>query len=106
MLFLVLFSMCDGELLSVTHAHINQLSLGGVMKSSISGIVQRLQILGYLTMLLSAGFLAGTFLIESDIYQAFLLGAFFTSLLGIILLFGFSDVIHMLGEIRDQMDRA
>ncbi|MCH7696479.1 MAG: hypothetical protein IIB73_09350 [Proteobacteria bacterium] len=76
------------------------------MKSSISGIVKRLQILGYLAIFLSVGFLAGTFLIESDIYQAFFLGAFFISLLGIILLFGFSKVIHMLGEIRDQMGRA
>ncbi len=76
------------------------------MKSSISSIVKRLQILGYLTMLLSAGFLAGTFLIESDIYQAFFLGAFFISLLGIILLFGFSKVIHMLDEIRDQVSKS
>ena len=76
------------------------------MESSIPGIVKRLKILGYLTMLLSAGFLAGTFLTVSDIYQAFLLGAFFISLLGIILLFGFSKVIHMLGEIRDQVSKS
>lgn len=76
------------------------------MESSIPSIVKRLQILGYITMLLSAGFLAGTFLTVSDIYQAFLLGAFFISLLGIILLFGFSKVIHMLDEIRDQVSKS
>ncbi|MCZ6525017.1 MAG: hypothetical protein O6928_00415 [Gammaproteobacteria bacterium] len=76
------------------------------MESSIPGIVKRLQILGYLAIFLSAGFLAGTFLTESDIYQAFLLGAFFISLLGIILLFGFSKVIHMLDEIRDQVSKS
>jgi len=32
MLILVLCSMCDGELLSVTHAHINQLSLEGIIE--------------------------------------------------------------------------
>jgi len=54
--------------------------------------------------LLAAGFLMGTSVVESDIYRAFCLGAFFTSLIGIILLFGFSEIILLLGEIRDQTE--
>ena len=58
--------------------------------------------MGFLTVLLSCGFLAGTFVIEEEIYRAFCLGAFFTCVIGIIMLFGFSKVIVLLGEIRDQ----
>ncbi|MFQ5659938.1 MAG: hypothetical protein ACE5GZ_05890 [Gammaproteobacteria bacterium] len=76
------------------------------MKTSVPGIVKMLQVLGFLAVLLSTGCLAGTFIIESDIYRAFFLGAFFTSIIGIILLFGFSKVIQLLGEIRDQADAS
>ena len=58
--------------------------------------------MGFLAVLLSGGFLAGTFYIESEIYRAFCLGAFFTCVIGIIMLFGFCKVIVLLGEIRDQ----
>ena len=72
------------------------------MKASVPSIVKSLQIMGLAGFLLSAGFLAGTFVIESDIYRAFCLGAFFACILGIIMLFGFTKVIIILGEIRDQ----
>ena len=62
--------------------------------------------MGCLALLLAAGFLMGTSIVESDIYRAFCLGAFFTSVIGIILLFGFSKVILLLGEIRDQTEES
>jgi hypothetical protein len=72
------------------------------MKASVPNIVKSLQLMGLYGVLLSIGFLAGSSLIQSDIYRAFCLGAFFTSILGIIMLFGFSKIIIILGEIRDQ----
>lgn len=48
----------------------------------------------------------GTSVIESDIYRAFCLGAFFTCVIGIIMLFGFSKVILLLGEIRDKAEES
>lgn len=72
------------------------------MNASVPDIVKSLQMMGGFAVLLAAGFLAGTFSIESDIYRAFCLGAFFTSIIGIIMLFGFCKVIILLGEIRDQ----
>ena len=74
------------------------------MKASVPEIVKSLQLMGFMAVLLAGGFLGGTFFIESDIYRAFCLGAFFTCVIGIILLFGFSKVIVLLGEIRDQAD--
>lgn len=76
------------------------------MKASIPDIVKSLQLMGFLAVLLAAGFLMGTSFIESDIYRAFCLGAFFTCVIGIILLFGFSKIIVLLGEIRDQADES
>lgn len=72
------------------------------MKTSIPGTVRTLQVLGFVAILVAAGCLYGTFLVNSDIYMAFLLGAFLVSLISIILLFGFSKVIQLLGEIRDK----
>ena len=72
------------------------------MKASVPDIVKSLQLMGMLAVLLAAGFLTGTFVLESDIYRAFCLGAFFTCVIGIIMLFGFSKVILLLGEIRDR----
>jgi hypothetical protein len=74
------------------------------MKASVPNIVKSLQFMGLLGILLSLAFLTGTFVIESEIYRAFCLGAFFTFTLGIIMLFGFSKIIIILGEIRDQGD--
>ena len=74
------------------------------MKASVPEIVKSLQLMGFLAVLLSGGFLTGTFVIESEIYRAFCLGAFFTCVIGIIMLFGFSKVIVLLGEIRDQTE--
>ena len=76
------------------------------MKTSIPGTVKTLQILGFLGVIVSAGCLIGTFLTDSEIYMAFLLGAFLVSLISIILLFGFSKVIQLLGEIRDKTDNS
>jgi len=70
--------------------------------TSVPGIVYSLRVLGSAAIAVAALCLLCTFLIESDIYRAFCLGAFFTGLIGIILLFGFAKVIELLGEIRDQ----
>jgi len=74
------------------------------MKASVPDIVKSLQLMGCLAILLAAGFLMGTSYMESDIYRAFCLGAFFTCIIGIILLFGFSRIIVLLGEIRDKTE--
>ncbi len=76
------------------------------MKASVPEIVKSLQLMGFLAVLLSGVFLTGTFVLESDIYRAFCLGAFFTCVIGIIMLFGFSKVIVLLGEIRDKVEEA
>ena len=72
------------------------------MKTSVPGTVKTLQMLGFLAVIVAAGCLYGTFLTSSEIFMAFLLGAFLVSLISIILLFGFSKVIKLLGEIRDK----
>lgn len=76
------------------------------MKKSVPGTVRTLQTLGFLAIIVAAGCLFGTFLIDSDIYMAFLLGAFLVSLISIILLFGFSKVIKLLEEIRDKANNS
>jgi hypothetical protein len=76
------------------------------MKASVPDIVKTLQLMGFLAVLLSVGFLIGTSVIESDIYRAFCLGAFFTCIIGIIMLFGFSKIIVLLGEIRDKAEES
>ncbi|RKZ36409.1 MAG: hypothetical protein DRQ37_04180 [Gammaproteobacteria bacterium] len=57
---------------------------------------------GLIAMLSSIIFFAGSFFVENDIGKAFALGAFFSGLIGSILLFGFSKVIHLLEAIRIQ----
>ena len=47
-------------------------------------------------------FFGGSFYVESEIGRAFCLGAFFSGLLGGILLFGFAKTIDMLDAIRRQ----
>ena len=74
------------------------------MRASVPDIVKSLQTMGFLAVALAGVFLSGTFFIQSDIYRAFCLGAFFTCVIGIILLFGFSKVIILLGEIRDNAE--
>ena len=46
--------------------------------------------------------LGSSFFVENDIGRAFCLGAFFTGLLGAVLLFGFAKVIDLLDDIRRQ----
>ena len=72
------------------------------MPASLPGIINTLQLMGGIAIAATAGCLFGTFVMESDIYRAFMLGAFFTGLLGIILLFGLAKVIELLAEIRNQ----
>lgn len=72
------------------------------MKTSTTGTVKTLQTLGFISMVISAVCLLGTFMTNSEIYIALLLGAFLISLISIILLFGFAKVIKLLEEIRDR----
>lgn len=51
-------------------------------------------------------FLGGSFYVENEIGRAFCLGAFFSGLLGAILLFGFAKVIDQLDAIRVHAERA
>ena len=47
-------------------------------------------------------FFGGSFYVENEIGRAFCLGAFFSGLLGSIVLFGFAKIIDMLDAIRNQ----
>jgi len=47
-------------------------------------------------------FLGGSFYMDNEIGRAFSLGAFFSGLLGGIVLFGFAKIIDMLDAIRQQ----
>ena len=55
---------------------------------------------GGAAVILSVLFLGASFYIDNDIGRAFCLGAFFSGLLGSVLLFGFAKVIDMLDAIR------
>lgn len=53
-------------------------------------------------IILAILFFGGSFYVENEIGRAFCLGAFFSGLLGGIVLFGFAKVIDMLDAIRHQ----
>jgi len=57
---------------------------------------------GGAAVILAILFLGGSFYIESEIGRAFSLGAFFSGLLGGVVLFGFAKIIDMLDAIRRQ----
>lgn len=61
---------------------------------------------GGIAIVASLIFLASSFVIENDIGRAFCLGAFFSGLIGTILLFGFAKVIQQLDAIRAQINGA
>lgn len=55
---------------------------------------------GGAAIILAILFFGGSFYIENEIGRAFCLGAFFSGLLGGIVLFGFAKIIDMLDSIR------
>ena len=57
---------------------------------------------GGAAIILAILFFGGSFYVENEIGRAFCLGAFFSGLLGGIVLFGFAKVIDMLDSIRQQ----
>lgn len=57
---------------------------------------------GGAAIILSILFFGGSFYVENEIGRAFCLGAFFSGLLGGIVLFGFAKIIDMLDAIRQQ----
>jgi len=57
---------------------------------------------GGAAIILAILFFGGSFYVENEIGRAFCLGAFFSGLLGGILLFGFAKIIEMLDAIRRQ----
>jgi len=57
---------------------------------------------GGAAIILAVLFFGGSFYVENDIGRAFCLGAFFSGLLGGIVLFGFAKIIEMLDAIRQQ----
>ncbi|GMQ75865.1 MAG: hypothetical protein BMS9Abin01_1125 [Gammaproteobacteria bacterium] len=57
---------------------------------------------GGAAVILAILFLGGSFYVENEIGRAFSLGAFFSGLLGGIVLFGFAKIIDMLDAIRQQ----
>lgn len=61
-----------------------------------------LSVFGGASIISSILFFGGSFYVENDIGRAFCFGAFFSGLLGAILLFGFAKVIDMLDAIRQQ----
>jgi hypothetical protein len=57
---------------------------------------------GGASVILAILFFGGSFYVENEIARAFCLGAFFSGLLGGIVLFGFAKIIDMLDAIRQQ----
>ncbi len=57
---------------------------------------------GGAAIILAILFFGASFYVENDIGRAFCLGAFFSGLLGGIVLFGFAKVIDMLESMRQQ----
>lgn len=57
---------------------------------------------GGAAIILAVLFFGGSFYVENEIGRAFCLGAFFSGLLGGIVLFGFAKIIDMLDSIRQQ----
>ena len=57
---------------------------------------------GGAAVILAILFLGGSFYVENEIGRAFSLGAFFSGLVGGIVLFGFAKIIDMLDAIRQQ----
>ena len=57
---------------------------------------------GGAAIILAILFFGGPFYVENEIGRAFCLGAFFSGLLGGIVLFGFAKIIDMLDAIRRQ----
>jgi hypothetical protein len=57
---------------------------------------------GGTAIILAVLFFGGSFYVENEIGRAFCLGAFFSGLLGGIVLFGFAKIIDMLDAIRQQ----
>lgn len=57
---------------------------------------------GGASVVISILFLGGSFYVGNDIGRVFCLGAFFSGILGSILLFGFAKVIELLDAIRMQ----
>ncbi len=57
---------------------------------------------GGAAIILAILFFGGSFYIEDEIARAFCLGAFFSGLLGGIVLFGFAKIIDMLDAIRHE----
>ena len=57
---------------------------------------------GGAAIILAILFFGGSFYVENEIGRAFCLGAFFSGLLGGVVLFGFAKIIDMLDAIRQQ----
>ena len=57
---------------------------------------------GGAAIILAVLFFGGSFYVENEIGRAFCLGAFFSGLLGGIVLFGFAKIIDMLDALRRQ----
>ncbi len=65
-----------------------------------------LNVFGGVSIISAILFFGGSFYIENEIGKAFCLGAFFSGLLGCILLFGFAKVIELLDAIRAQTEES
>jgi len=57
---------------------------------------------GGAAIILAILFFGGSFYVENEIGRAFCLGAFFSGLLGGIVLFGFAKIIDLLESLRRQ----
>lgn len=65
-------------------------------------IAMALNAFGGVAVLSAVVFLGGSFYVHNDVGRAFCLGAFFSGLIGSILLFGFAKVIGLLDELRER----
>ena len=74
------------------------------MKATMKHTIVTLNILGVITGIPAVLSLVAFFYIGNELDGGYYLGTFFTSLVVIILSFGFAKVIELLYEIRSRLD--
>ena len=74
------------------------------MKATMKHTIIILNVLGIVTGILAALSLAAFFYIGNELEGGYYLGTFFTSLVIIILSFGFAKIIELLYEVQEGLD--
>ena len=75
------------------------------MENATNRTILGLNILGSVCGLSAGAFLYVFFFVGESVDSNYYLGSFFTSLIATILSFGFSNIIRLLAELRDNVHR-